>query len=93
MREDRDISEWQDCADQLGDTSHLIESPPRSPQAMDDVEREQGSVAPSIISSSFYSDESLPEEGPLEERAPSKETPLQPIASAPMEATEETETL
>jgi len=58
-----------------------------------DVEREQGSVAPSIISSSFYSDEILPEEGPLEERAAFEETPLRPIASAPMEATEEDETL
>ncbi len=57
------------------------------------VEREQGSVAPSRISSNFYSVEILPEEGPLEEMAPFEETPLRPIASAPMEATEEHEAL
>lgn len=68
---------------------------------MDDVkelvtyngEREQGSVAPSIISSSFYLDEILPEEGPLEERVLFKETPLRPIASVPIEATEKDEPL
>ena len=108
-REDRDISEWHDYMEQLGNTSHLFESSPRSqsvqrnqePQPMVDVEelvtyngeREQGSVAPSIISSSFYSDEILPEEGPLEERVPFEETPLRPIAPAPMEATEKDETL
>ncbi len=58
-----------------------------------DGEREQGSVAPSIISSSFYSNEISPEEGPLEERVPFEETPLRPIASTPMEATEKDETL
>ena len=108
-RKDRDISEWQDYAEQLGDTSHMFESPPRShsvqgnqePQPMDDVvelvtydgEREQGSVAPSIISSSFYSDEIPLEDGPLEERVPFEESPIRPIASAPMEATEKDETL
>ncbi len=50
-------------------------------------------MAPSIISSSFYSDEILPEEGPLEERVLFKETPLRPIASVPMEATEKDEPL
>ena len=109
MREDRDISEWQDYTEQLGDTSHLFESPPRSqsvqrnqePQPMNDIgelitydgEREQGSVAPSIISSSFYSDEISPEEGPLEERVPFEETPLRPIASAPMELKVKDDTL
>ena len=108
-REDRDIGEWHDYAEQLGDTSHLFESSPRSqsvqgnqePQPMVDVEelvtydgeREQGSVAPSIISSSFYSDEISPEEGPLEGTVLFEETPLRPIASAPMEATEKDETL
>jgi len=58
-----------------------------------DDEREQGSVAPSIISSSFYSNEISPKEGPLEERVPFEETPLRPIASAPMKATKKDETL
>ena len=109
MREDRDISQWQDYAEQLRDTSHLFESPPRSqsiqanqePQPMDDVgelitydgKRDQGSVAPSIISSSFYSDEISPEDGPPEERVPFAETPLRPIASAPMEITEKDDIL
>ena len=108
-REDRDISEWYNYTEQLGDTSYLFESSPRlqsvqrnqEPQPIVDVEelviydgeREQGSVAPSIISSSFYSDEISPEEGPLEERVPLEETPLRPIAPAPMEATEKDETL
>lgn len=68
---------------------------------MDDVEElvtydgegERGSVAPSIISSSFYSDEIRPEEGALEERVPCEETPLGAITSAPMEATEKDEPL
>lgn len=48
-------------------------------------------MAPSIISSSYYSD-NVPLEGdPLEERAPPKETPLRAIASAHTEATEEDE--
>lgn len=92
-REDRGTGEWQDHAEQQGDTSHLFESPPRSqsvradqePQPMDNIEElvtddgegERGSVAPSIISSSFYSDEVLPEEG----------------LSAPMEATDKDELL
>jgi len=108
-REDRDTSGRHNCAEQLRETSHLFESPPRSqsvqgnqePQPMDDVEElvtydgegERGSVAPSIISSSFYSDEISPEEGPLEERVPFEETPLRAITSAPMEATEKDEPL
>ncbi len=106
-REDRDTSEWPDYAEQQGDTSHRLESPPRSqsvqgnqePQPMDDVEElvtddgegERGSVAPSIISLSFYSDEIPPEEGPLEERVPFEETPLRAMTSALMEATEKDE--
>ncbi len=125
MREDRDrgqvetneyqgintveTGEWQNCVEQLGETSHLFESPPRSqsvqgnqePQLMDDIEEpvtyggegEWGSVAPSIISSSFYSDEVPPEEDPVEERVPFEETPLRAITSAPMEATEKDEPL
>ena len=105
-REDRDISEWHNFAEQLRETRHLLESPLRSqsvqgnqePQQMDDVEElvtydgegERGSVAPSIISSSFYSDEILSEEGPLEERAPFEEN-LRAITSTPMEATEKDE--
>ncbi|KAL8792178.1 MAG: hypothetical protein Q9195_005200 [Heterodermia aff. obscurata] len=102
-----DTSEWQNYMEQLGGTNHLFDSPPRSqsvqrnqtPQSMDDVdepvtydrEGEWGSVAPSIISSSYYSD-NVPLEGdPLEERAPPKETPLRAIASAHTEATEEEE--
>jgi len=106
-REDRDTSGRHNCAEQLWKTSHLFESPLRSqsvqgnqePQPMDDVEElvtydgegEQGSVAPSIISSSFYSDEIPPEEGTLKERVPFEETPLRAITSAPMEATEKDE--
>jgi hypothetical protein len=87
----------------------MFESQPRSqsiqgnqePQPMDDVEelatydggREQGSMAPSIISSSFYLDEISPEEGSLEERVLFEETPLRPIDSAPMEATKKDEPL
>lgn len=95
-----DISEGQSYVAQLGD------SPPQQDlhetQSMNDVEEpatydgagEWGSLAPSIISSSFYSDEVLLEERPLEERpleeGPSKvETPLQAIASA--QATKEDE--
>ncbi len=69
-REDRDdiedTSERQDYVDQLGDTSHLFEGPPRSQglhksQSMKDVEKpttyngtgEWGSIAPFIILSSF----------------------------------------
>ena len=93
--------------EQLGDTSHLFDSPPcsqsvredREPQSMDDIdepvtddgEGEWGSVAPSIISSSDYSDEVPLEEDPLEERALSEETPLRAIASAHIEATEKAE--
>ena len=58
---------------------------------MYDGEGEWGSVAPSIISSSYYSDEVPLEEGPLEERAPPEETPLRAIASAHLEATEKDE--
>ncbi len=50
-------------------------------------------MTPSIISSSFYSDEILPEEGPLEERVPFEKTSLRPMTSAPMEAIEKDETL
>ena len=57
----------------------------------DDGEGEWGSVAPSIISSSDYSDEVPLEEDPLEERALSEETPLRAIASAHIEATEKDE--
>ena len=57
-----------------------------------DGEREQGSVALSIISSSFYLDENLPE-GPLEEKVSFKETPLRLIASVLMKATEKDEPL
>lgn len=87
----------------------MFESPPRSQSiqgnqassSMDDVEelvtyddgREQDSVAPSIISSIFYLDEISPEEGPLEERVPFEETPLWPVALAPMEATKKDEIL
>ncbi len=95
-----DISEGQNYVAQLGD------SPPQQDlhetQSMNDVEEpatydgagEWGSLAPSTISSSFYSDEVLLEERPLEERpleeGPSKvETPLQAIASA--QATKEDE--
>jgi len=68
---------------------------------MDDIEelvtyngeREGGSVAPSILSSSFYSDEISPEEGPLGERVPFEDTPFRAITSAPMEATAKDETL
>ncbi len=56
-------------------------------------EREQNLITPSIISSSFYLDEISPKEGPLEERVPFEETPLRPIASAPMKATKKNETL
>ncbi|KAI4146514.1 MAG: hypothetical protein LQ340_005897 [Diploschistes diacapsis] len=107
-REYRDASEWHNCAEQLRETSHLFESPPRLPsvqanqesQPMDDVEDlvmddgegERGSVAPSILPSSFYSDEVLPE-GPLEEKVPFEETPLRAIIPAPVEATEKDERL
>ena len=76
--------------------SHLFDSPPRSqsvqenqePQSLDDIdesirytgEGEWGSMAPSMISSSTYSDEVPFEEDPLEEQAPSKKTPLRAIA-------------
>ncbi len=50
-------------------------------------------MAPSIILLSFYLDEILPEEGPLEERALFKETPLRLITLAPIEAIEEDEAL
>jgi len=56
-------------------------------------EGERGSVAPSIILSSFYLDEISPEEGLLEERVPFKETPLRVITSAPIEAIEKDEPL
>jgi len=56
-------------------------------------EGERGSVAPSIISSSFYLDEIPPEEGPLEERVPFEETPLRAINLAPIEAIEKDEPL
>jgi hypothetical protein len=85
-REDRETTEWQGYAEQQGDTSHLLESPHCSqsiqgnqePQPVDDIEelvtydgeRERGSVAPSIISSSFYSDEISPEEGPPRGKGP-----------------------
>ena len=58
-----------------------------------DGERDRGSVASSIISSSFYSDEILPEDGPPKERVPFEETPLRPIASTPMEITEKDDIL
>ena len=44
-----------------------------------------------MILSSYYSDEVPFEEDPLEERAPSEETPLRTIASAHREATEKDE--
>ncbi len=50
-------------------------------------------MAPSIISSSFYLDKILPEEGPLKERVSFKETPLRPITSVLIEATEKDEPL
>ena len=47
---------------------------------MDDNEGECDSVAPSIISSSYYSDEEVPlEENPLEEWASPEENPLQAL--------------
>lgn len=81
-----DTSEWQNYMNQLGD------SPPRSQglhesQSMNDVEE----PAPSIISSSFYSDEVLLEERSLEEDPPKEETPLQAIASARIETTKKDE--
>ena len=60
--------------------------------ATDDGEGECGSVAPSIISPSYYSDEEVPlEEDPLEEGASLEEAPLRAIASAHIEATEKDE--
>lgn len=50
-------------------------------------------MAPSIILSSFYLDEISPKEGPLKERVLFKETPLQLITLAPIEATEKDENL
>ena len=109
MREDRDISQWQDYAEQLRDTSHLFQSPPRSqsiqanqkPQPIDEVgelitydgERDRGLVALSIISSNFYSDEITPKDSPPKERVPFEETPLRSTASAPMEITEKNDIL
>jgi len=108
-RENRDISEWQDYAKQLRDTSHLFESSSRSQiiqrnqesQSMNDVEelitydgeREQSSMMSSIISSSFYSDEISFEESSLEERVSFEKISLRSIASALMKATEENEIL
>lgn len=105
-REDRGTGEWQDHAEQQGDTSHLFENPPclrsaqgnQEPQPMDDIEElvtdygegEGVSLAPSIISSSFYSDEVLPEERLFEERVPFEDTPHRAIVSAPMEAEKRT---
>jgi len=48
-------------------------------------------VAPSIISSSCYSDQVPLEKDSLEEGAPPEETPLRAIAFAYMEATEKDE--
>ena len=84
---------------QLGDMSHLFNSLPHSPglhepQSMVNVEErvmydgdgEWSSIAPSIFSSSHYSDEVALKEGPLE-----GETQVQAIASANMEAIEKDE--
>jgi len=68
---------------------------------MDDVEelvtyndkREQGSMTPFIISSSFYLDEISPKEDSLEERIPFKKTSLRLIASTSMKTTKKNETL
>lgn len=52
---------------------------------------ERGSLAPSISSSSCYSNEVPLEEDSLEEGGPPKGTPLRAMASAYMEATEKDE--
>ncbi len=91
-------SEWQNYMNQLEDSSLRSQNLHES-QSMNDVEEltsyddveEWDSLAPSIISSSFYSDEVLLEEWLLEEDSLKEETSLQAIASARIETTKKDE--